>query len=75
MVAGIRDIKKAMAGMDMNALKDMMKIFKVLEDNQITMQENQVEFEKYLTDILIKLDTLIEYSIMEATKDVKKETK
>lgn len=47
---------KKLDGQSMTALKGLTKEFQNLENHLITIQENQVEFEKYLKDILKKLE-------------------
>jgi len=44
--------------MSAEATKEISRQLKLLEDHLITVQKNQVEFEKYLVDIVERLDRL-----------------
>ena len=56
MVKGFREIKKNLGDIDMKQVVKMFqqfdKNFKTLSENQVFMQDNQVEFEKYLNTII-----------------------
>lgn len=49
---GFKNSMKELAGQGQEANKIIGESFSNLEDKMLTVQENQVEFEKYLKDIL-----------------------
>jgi len=50
------EVISKLIGQNKTAVKDLAKNFKYLEEHLIQVQENQVEFEKYLKKILAKLE-------------------
>ena len=55
---GLKGTMKVLAGHSQEANKMIGEQFSNLEDKMLTTQSNQVEFEKYLKDILKEIRTL-----------------
>lgn len=71
---GIKErMLKKMDGESMVALKGLSKEFNNLENQILTCQENQVEFEKYLKDILKKQNEIL--NILKDIQESKEEEK
>ena len=51
-------LQKQLDDMSIDVVKKLANDMKVIEDHLITIQENQVEFEKYLKAILLKVKNL-----------------
>lgn len=55
---GKKGIKDFVENKGRDAVKVMKESFNTLENHSITIQQNQVEFEKYLKDITKKLEKM-----------------